>query len=204
VKQTAEARRLEAALTQSLGLPLRLAVACEPLAAAALSPAGRARLARYGEARRQQWLLGRAALSALLRRLHRADDAATLTLPQPSLSLTHAGGLAIALGCDRPGVWLGVDFEAGRKLRPGLGRLFLQPAEAHSLAAADNSTLLRVWTAKEAAFKADPANRGAVLRDYVLDTPLASHGTARRGTDFTARYDSQPLANGWLSAAVGV
>lgn len=202
----AETRPLEAALAQALGLPLRLTLAREPLPEAALSAAGRAALARLGAARRQQWLLGRAALAALLARLHRPDDAATLSLPQAGLSLTHAGGLAFALGCERPGVGLGLDFEAARVLRPGLGRLFLEPSEARALTTADNGALLRVWTVKEAAFKADLANRGAVLRDYVLDAPLAEQGLARRtrGVAFCARYCSLPLAGGWLSAAVAL
>jgi hypothetical protein len=57
---------------------------------------------------------------------------------------------------------------------------------------------LRLWTTKEALFKANAANEGTLLTHYVLDEPGAATGTARwtaeAGSAF--RYASLPLAGG--------
>lgn len=42
-----------------------------------------------------------------------------------------------------------------------------------------NDHLLRLWTAKEALFKADPANGSSFPGQYILDNPLAKTGWAR-------------------------
>jgi len=61
--------------------------------------------------------------------------------------------------------------------------------------------LHRLWTVKEATFKADPENAGKTLRDYGLADPGFVAGKARRG-DRVFYYASFEVPDGFLSVAV--
>lgn len=150
------------------------------LAERALMPAGR---------RRHDWLLGRAALKG-----QGVADTSAVTFPDRRLSLTHAAGVAVAARCEGRQAGVGVDFEGWRAIDERAARFFLQPHE--------RGDLLRLWTVKEALFKATPANAGAVLVDYALDDPLAHEGAAtdRHGRGF--EYLSRRRPDGWLTVAV--
>ena len=174
-------------------------VVTEPLAVGELSAGERAAFDRLtGELRRRDWLLGRAALKRLLG----GADTSTVRFPHPRLSLAHSGGVAVAAALDRgaPHAGLGVDFELWRAPDARTARFFLHADERPREA----SGLLRLWTVKEALFKATPANAGAQLLDYRLDDPGAAAGTARDGRGNAFRYASGMLPAGPLSVAVCV
>jgi hypothetical protein len=182
-----------------LGVPVRIAAGDERLAPDALYPAERARFDSLPtEARRRDWLLGRSALKALV---GAAFDTAALSFPHPRLSLTHAGGTAFAVMAGETVVGTGVDFEPdSRAVDPRAARFFLDPAER--AAACTGGDLLRLWTVKEALFKATPGNARVVLADYALDDPAAACGSATGPRDEDLRYATVAAAGGVLTVAV--
>lgn len=139
--------------------------------------------------RRQDWLLGRAALKA-----HGIGDTSTVVFPNRCLSLTHSAGVAVAARCDGDQAGVGVDLEAWRTIDPRAARFFLGPDE--------RGDLLRLWTVKEALYKATPANAGAVLVDYRIDDPCALEGTAQDRNGRIFEYLSRRRPEGWLTIAV--
>lgn len=109
-------------------------------------------------------------------------DPAGYRFPHPRASVTHterAGVAAVLLGGAADGV--GVDLEHDRPVRPAAARFYLRDDEPHD-------DLLRLWTVKEALFKADPANATRLLRDYRANDPAYQHVSARH-------------LGGWLTVA---
>jgi 4'-phosphopantetheinyl transferase EntD len=191
------------------GLPgaLRFAAARGAARLARLSPRERRRWrALSGTPRAASWLRGRAALKRLLRRLGEPEDTGGIRFPSPRFALTHQGRWAIAVAARAKGTrGVGIDFETRRPPAEG-ARFFLAPRERAWWGARRRATaeLTRLWTVKEALFKADPGNAQFGLPDYVLDDPAAAKGTARRrnGRGLRLQYQSRPWQNGWLSVAV--
>jgi len=111
-----------------------------------------------------------------------------------AFSLTHSAGVPSppAAMARRP-AWASTSRGGSRSI-PGRARLFLHPSE--------EGDLLRLWTVKEALFKATPANDGAVFLDYAVDDPQALSGRAsdRHGRAF--EYLSRRRPEGWLTLAV--
>ncbi len=177
-----------------LGVDVDLAESQSPAAVDNLSPGERARLPQPG-GRRGDWLRGRAALKALLD----DRDTATIAFPHRGLSLTHSAGVAVAARCDGDQDGLGVDFEGWRRVDPRAARFYLHPDEWHD---DERGDLLRLWTVKEAVFKATPANREAVLLDYRVADPDALAGTATDRAGRRFRYVSRRRPDGWLTIAV--
>lgn len=192
---------VEAGLADCLAIEARLFAAGEP---------------RPGKPGADDHRLGRAALGGVIGRLGgnlRADD---LTFPHPRYSLTHSAGWAVALGVNAPELLgVGIDLELDRVPDPRSARFFLTGAEETWWAALPavrrSSQLLRLWTVKEALFKADPANAATGLADYHLERPGLDAGPALRtgaGTgnavEVPARfgYAAFPFARGCLSVAI--
>lgn len=170
-----------APFVRALGLPMRLAAAAEP--ASGLTPGERAALDRLkAERRRESWLRGRAALKALLGDV----DTTALSFPHPEISLTHTEDVAVAVACEGArGV--GVDLEV-RPPSERAARRFLSEAE---FAGTSPDDWLRLWTVKEARFKADLRNKGRTILEYGIDDPRFRHA-------------SVPVFGGWLTVAVAV
>lgn len=205
------------AVSTVLGVRLRLAAADAPIPPSALTAVGRARWhalrARPG---RRDWLLGRAALRELVGVLGVGEDPSALAFPHPRLSLTHAGGLALAVGVEAPGpgpdghvVGVGIDFEPARSsVDPRLDRFFLDGVEqawVDGLGEPEASAArLRLWTVKEALFKANPVNAGTVLAAYRPPSPAARHGPAAGPCPpaTALAYAAVDLAAGSLAVAV--
>lgn len=206
----------------ALGIGIRAAVASSPLPVDVLTPGELERYRRLQDpVRRRTWLTGRAALKRLLRRLDRASDTSLVDFPAADISLSHSGGIALAVACaetfsepaSASARGLGVDIEADRSLRPEAARFFLTPDEQERLArpgpgaaGMDHAQeLLRAWTIKEAVFKSDPDNRGRMLADYRLADAAARVGTARlaKASEVTGgfRYISHHLAGWRISVA---
>ncbi|MGW2973955.1 4'-phosphopantetheinyl transferase superfamily protein [Streptomyces mirabilis] len=111
-------------------------------------------------------------------------------------------------GDTRDVLGLGVDMEISPGPTPRNALLFLAEHEQQALATVPlpqwQDELRRVWTTKEALYKADPANQGIDLRRYTLDRPLARHGVARLASAAMPafRYLTLDLPGGVLTAAV--
>ncbi|MDF9810938.1 4'-phosphopantetheinyl transferase superfamily protein [Streptomyces sp. SPB162] len=140
-----------------------------------------------GRVQREQWLIARHALRTLLGVLGLPTDTTGYAFPHRRLSLSHVGGAAVAAGLavpDEDVAGVGVDLETVREAPAATARFFLDDRErcwldtvAESARAAEH---VRLWTVKEALYKADPDNRHTVLRDYTTDDPAAASGPARR------------------------
>ncbi len=148
--------------------------------------------------RRREWLLGRTALKALLP----ADtDTSGIVLPHPQLSITHADATAYAVRSSNGVLGTGVDFEpATRTPRARTARFFLHRTEITPDLPAHQ--LLRLWTVKEALFKATTDNDDTVLVDYRLDNAGAVAGAARGPRGELLRYASVVVPDGFLTVAV--
>lgn len=197
---------VERDITSRFGVPLRLSSARRPLQVAALSPAEVAVVARFANAtRRRNWLLGRAALKPLLMSLGMNIDSARLRFPHPRLSLTHSGTMAIAAGVETGSITgLGVDFEQARAMNRNGARFFLKEDEHARVEAHTgdvSALLLRLWSIKEAVFKADTMNAGRALRNYRVDLAFGDHGVAVADDGRMFRYASFLFAEGALALA---
>jgi hypothetical protein len=193
-------RGVDATLSNLLGVALRIAVAREAHRVTDLTPGEVAVWRSLGNAAaRQDWLLGRAALKALAP----GQDTSRLSFPHRALSLTHAGGLAVAVRTDVPQDGLGIDFEPWcNQPDPRTARFFLRPPE-RSVATGPRS-LLRLWTIKEALHKAVPDNVGCVPLDLELADPAAPVGRAVGPRGERLRYAGLNLGPGYLAVAVCV
>jgi 4'-phosphopantetheinyl transferase EntD len=196
-----------AALLETFSLPIQVCFESDPIAEDRLTPGERAVFDTLAApARRAAWLRGRAALKRLQAALGGSDDTSTLKFPHPKISLTHSESWAIAIGSPSPKLLgIGVDLEMKDAPKPEAARRFLNPAELVWLRRMDEGDrpkmLHRLWTVKEATFKADPQNPGKTLRDYGLADPGFIAGKARRG-DRVFYYASFEVPEGFLSVAV--
>ena len=186
---------LEKQVSRDLGVPLLLALARDPWGGS--SP----RLERLNHPSRiLAYRRGRAALACLLHRLCREDDPGSILFPHPEFSISHTEAFAVALACPG-GRGVGVDLEQlGRRVPERGMRLYLTDAERSRHEASDDETRLRLWTVKEALFKAHLANEGLTLATFALDDPGAWLGTAS-GAGERFRYGSWACEVGWLAIA---
>jgi len=183
-----------------LGVRVRLAWATTAVPVAALTPgeAAQSQALGSGVRRRQDWLRGRAALRAVL---PGGADTSNLRFPHPELSLSHAGGVAVAVRSDTPLDGIGVDFEPPRPdVDPRVARFFLGPSEQTIAVGAE--ALLRLWTIKEALYKATPDNGGCTLVDFELGDPSAACGDAVGPRGEALSYAAVDVERGHLAVAV--
>lgn len=152
-------------------------------------------------------VLGRMLASAGLGHVFRARR---LKFPQRSYSITHCGATIVcAMATDQRINGLGVDLELGREIPDAAGRLYLSRHERRSLEAGTaytNANLLRVWTVKEALFKADMDNhRRGWLSCYECINPCRFSGKARVRSNPAGKrfkFASIPFQSGFLTVAV--
>jgi 4'-phosphopantetheinyl transferase EntD len=166
-----------------------------------------------GTPRALAWRRGRAALKRLLRQLGGDDDTAALHFPHPCLSLTHSRGVALAVHVANAG-GTGVDLECRRLGRHRAARwlaaagLFVTRDEQAWLSRLPPTTLgaelIRLWTVKEALFKADLNNAGLGLADYALANAdhRAGHAALAADRRRTFRYATLVWDGAALSVAV--
>ena len=195
------------ALLETLSFPIVACFESQPLSEDRLTPGEREALARLtAPNRRESWLRGRAALKRVQAALGGSDDTSTLTFPNPRLSLTHSETWAIAVGSSSSKLLgIGVDLEIKGGPKPETAPRFLNPAEVvwlRRMEEPDRPRMLhRLWTVKEATFKADPENAGKTLKLYGLADPGYVAGKARRG-ERVFYYASFEVPGGFLSVAV--
>jgi 4'-phosphopantetheinyl transferase len=125
-----------------------------------------------------------------------------LTIPGPTFSLSHTGGLVVVAVTARPAV--GVDVErAGRRTSERVMRRALTDEELHSVAALPPTeraeAFLRHWTVKEAYLKAVGTGLSAGLRTVSVDGALTAPRIAADGEWSVQRFDPRP---GYLGAVV--
>jgi 4'-phosphopantetheinyl transferase EntD len=119
---------------------------------------------------------GREALARALLAAARALDTVE-RWPCPYASLTHSGDVAIAVAVPPSlhAVGVGIDLEHDRPIKPEIARLICDDRERAWLAALPSerraAETLRLWTAKEALFKADPVQGDAIVAEYALACP---------------------------------
>jgi len=103
---------------------------------------------------------------------------------------------------------VGMDIETNRLVQPEAARFFLTDGEQEWLkersGQGSSQHLLRLWTVKEAIFKADPDNGKKILGDYVLENPSQWDGSAYPKDRMFLRfhYSSIQLDEGFLSIAL--
>ena len=195
---------LEADLGRRLSGPVYLASARTPLAEHLLNSADRQRLASFTTTdRKNQWLRGRNALSAVAEKLDIETQLSALNPPCPGISLTHSDRISIAAGIGTA-QGIGIDFESWRQIEPAMLRCFLTETEREQLTVPSNFTRLRLWTVKEALFKASAANQGLLLTDFEIGEVGVMTGRARNCTrgNSALRYTSFMLRQGLLSIAI--
>ena len=160
------------------------------------------------EHRRNEWLIGRAAVRAASAAAGITIDRSLLSPPHARLSLSHAPGMsmAVAVEASRAGGdhGLGIDFERSRPMPRELTRLFATGREMTISRHASDDDLIRLWTIKEAVFKACPLNDDLWLTDLEVQN-LSSDGFGQavklsggaRFATFSHRYEL-----GWVSVAL--
>jgi len=165
-----------------------------------------------GWPRREGWIRGRSALKKLLLALKMDPDTSTLSFPHPTLSLSHAKDWAVAIGVLAGPMkidGIGIDLELNRPVQDEHARFYLSKSERES--AIDEDQRLRLWTVKEALFKADPDNHDSVIGHYRVQTPSSLSGQARnrKGRIFFYMCEKSPIdkyfrekRGGWMSWAV--
>lgn len=136
------------------------------------------------------------------------DPDERVTLPAAHLSLSHDDRIAVAVGCPRhEAAGLGVDIERMRDIRPEAARFYLQEVEQLRIDTSAREpcvvSLLRLWTVKEAVFKADLGNAGRILLDYRISDAAAWSGEAvgPAGGGFRCRYSTVWTNGRFLSVA---
>lgn len=193
-------------------LRVQLAASRIPLPVTALTAGEAALLAVLpNTARRRRWLTARHALRRALISAGLPADTSACTFPGRRASVSYSGEIAVAaVVADAPHnvMGIGVDAELSDPPPEAAARIFLTGPERAWLMTvpgqARPGTLLRLWTVKEALFKANSANAGTTLRGYCLADPAARHGTARCATaDRTCfHYLTIQVPRGYLSVAV--
>jgi 4'-phosphopantetheinyl transferase EntD len=185
-------------LLAGLGVPVEVGVAANghDALASALAAAGRA----VSEPARDP-------LGTSRERGKRASDLVA-GWPCPYASLSHSGEVAVAValpvGAFARG--LGVDLELDRTVKRGLARLICDAREQAWIADLPEdlqaTELLRLWTAKEALYKADPAQGDAIVAEYALAQPSAATTEGvRAGHADRARVVSIRIEDATISVA---
>lgn len=184
-----------------------LFAAAEPAPLETLERAEREAAERMGGRARAQYLRGRAALKACLRQLGVDSDTTLLQMPHRQVSLTHAAGAAVAAYTRAARViGVGVDFEPHGPIAGRLARFFLTERElATRIAEPEHGDqLLRLWTVKEALYKATHDNEHFTVRDYECHDAWRWEGSASllSRPEIAFRYVTMTAMDGYLSVAV--
>lgn len=165
--------------------------------------------------RQRNWVAGRSALKAARKHLGLSIDTSTVRFPNASTSITHAAGYAVSVvSPERALQGLGIDFEAPRKTSASIDRFFLSDNERNWIEERPvhlrRDDRIRLWTVKEAVYKACPANQFLSLKRIQLKDPSSDLGAAvckaaaqnPLMADTCARYASGWTPVGCVSLAV--
>ena len=204
----------EVATAARLRIPLLVVISRAPLDPARLDAAARRRLSGMAPGRRSDFLVSRRAEYIARAIAGASKDSA------PRSSLAHSAGIGVCAAALAPVppelVGVGVDIERARIASARTAGFYLRGPELDWLSTSAigaehrSDEQVRLWTTKEALFKADPDNEQSVLQSYLLLDPGSATGAARRiaaGTGGPAPafgYIHARLADLHLSAAVAL
>lgn len=126
--------------------------------------------------------------------------------PQCHHSLSHSGTWIWGIS-RKSGIGTGIDIECWRSLNMAHQRLILTMEEQRQAKnrSLSSETLLRLWTIKEACFKADTYRHSGWVTQYHVDNIFTQQGLARITSDYRTRsfrYISLPRPYGILSIAI--
>jgi phosphopantetheinyl transferase len=131
-------------------------------------------------------------------------DVTRIAFPHPRASVSHSGDITVAIWTShhRALLGVGVDCEQRGSIDPRAARFYLTTAE-RARGSADDALRLRLWTVKEAMFKATPDNEWTALADLEVDdaSAFAGCGRNRRRDDLHYTYATESFAEGWLTVA---
>lgn len=123
--------------------------------------------------------------------------------PHPRFSLSHTPAASVAAAVlGRSPCGAGVDLEVPRPVDPRTRRFFLAESEVPAATCADEH--LRLWTVKEALFKANLRNHRTNLRDYALLDARRPAGIARAPDGTRLGYLSTRIAGAHLTVAAAL
>ena len=158
------------------------------------------------------WILGRSALKKVFEHLNKSIDVTKISFPNEYFSISHTKDCAVAIGilnsCESSN-GVGIDLELNRKVDVKHTRYYLSKYESDLVNS--NDDLLRLWTVKEALFKADPNNDGGILKYYNVKNPKTLKGEAinKKGDTFYYNSIKNPAdkflggkRGGWMSWAI--
>jgi len=160
------------------------------------------------------WVRGRCALKRVITSLNKDLDLAKVSFPHPFLSLSHTKDCAVAIGILNSGnavKGIGIDLELDRKVSTKHMKFYLNDFESDLKI--NNDDMLRLWTVKEALFKADRNNDSNVLKDYIVKNSktLSGKATNKKGHSFYYKSIKNPAdkflgeqRGGWMSLAFSV
>jgi hypothetical protein len=136
-------------------------------------------------------------------------DTAAIRMPNEKLSLTHSDRMAVAAQTLDSSLGIGVDLEGGRAMQLGSSKFFLSEDEQawinDLMCIHQPDALLRLWTVKEALFKADLRNEGKTLSQYHLVDPEKEIGlaiTSEWMEPLYFKYCSIKVDDCWLTIAL--
>jgi hypothetical protein len=204
----------EGRLSEQIGVACVVAAADSPEPFCTLTSEERRRVESFGSPpRAESYRRGRSALKTLLARLGENPEN-SFAFPHPRFSITHSGSVAIAFGilAGKTRAGAGIDYEASAGVSGKVERFFLRSEERRWLrrvgSPAAQKHRLRLWTVKEALFKADLENAGTFLLDYATSDPSVASGWAESSATRLGRrawrYASLEVGEGVLTAAVRV
>jgi len=192
--------------SKHLQRPLTVVAVSESLDVEALTPAELHYYAVHveGTLREASWRRGRLALRQVLIACGDQPDTGPVTFPHDRYSLTHQGNWALAVGLlSEPFKGIGIDYQSGKSPSEKAVRLFLTQDEEMQLPMNRTADLLRLWTVKEALFKADSDNTQMRFVDYLLLDATAEVSELSCGQK-QFHYASVEAFNGWVTVAVQI
>ena len=203
--------------TVDSGIPSRMVIddvtielfaAGQPAPVHALSAGERTVAERLSKRARVEFLRGRAAQKSALAALGLDTDTSLVRMPHRNHSLTHAGDIAVSAFTNAERVLgIGVDFEPHANVSADRARFFLTQHELQTwpdvLQPHHAPDLLRLWTVKEALYKATADNDALTVRDYTVNEPWAWNGAAALAgrPDVALRYVTAVARGGYLTVA---
>ncbi|MCP5245549.1 MAG: 4'-phosphopantetheinyl transferase superfamily protein [Burkholderiales bacterium] len=157
--------------------------------------------------------LSRRVLGTLINRCPglKQEDATRIVMPHARYSLTHCLNTVAAVANPfKHALGIGIDLEYGRSMDPRAARFFLTHKEQRIVDTLDTvqRQLLRLWTVKEAIYKADLNNHcNFWFFDYETQNPGALTGIATKVNcpgKKKFRYASMPYQDGFLTIAIAI
>lgn len=207
---TPASAEVEAALASLF--PAGVAVAAERIGsddALDLWPEERAAIQGAVPKRRAEFLAGRRAARRVMAALGHGPAALPMAADRSAIwpaglsgSIAHDAGLAVAVG--RRGAPLGIDVEPDLPLEEELWRTICSQVELATLKGETGRLVRRVFCAKEAVFKAQPADRRALFGFDAVEVTLAEGAFDAQFREDVGPFRAGQRLSGRLAVVGGV